>query len=136
MSERTDEFRRQIRELTDTVRGWMQLPEWAMREYQKKFRDETKAIFEAPALMLQKGPAKILLDPIAYDVPGYDAVVDLYLMPDYDDMAALALKDGVWEIEYPASDDNDKAGRIPAKLDRDVFLHVLNDIADNAVPSF
>ena len=50
-------------------------------------RDVDRQIFEIPALYLQKGPIRVLLDPVAYDVPGAEGVVDLYLMPTYDDLA-------------------------------------------------
>ena len=33
-------------------------------------RDVDGQVFEIPALFLQKGPTRVLLDPIAYDVPG------------------------------------------------------------------
>ena len=49
---------------------------------------------------LQKGPVRVLLDPIAYDVPGAEGVVDLYLMPTYDDMASLSFEHGDWVIRY------------------------------------
>ena len=51
--------------------------------------DSDGQVFEVPSLFLQKGPTRLLLDPIAYDAPGTEGVVNLYLMPTYDDMAAF-----------------------------------------------
>ena len=46
---------------------------------------------------IQKAPKPGLPpDPIAYDVPRTEGVVDLYLMPTYDDMASLYFQGG-WE---------------------------------------
>ena len=50
----------------------------------EKLRDEAGQVYEIPALFLQKGPIKLLLDPIGYDVPGAEGAADIYLMPAYD----------------------------------------------------
>ncbi len=43
-----------------------------------------------PALLMQEGPsAGLILEPIARSAPGADGVVDLYLLPAYDDIASL-----------------------------------------------
>ena len=44
---------------------------------------------------------KLLLEPIARSAPGADGVVDLYLVPAYDDVANLYFCDGSWQIRYP-----------------------------------
>jgi hypothetical protein len=42
----------------------------------------------------------VLLDPVARFVPGADGVVDLYLMPAYDDIASLYFVAGEWRLHY------------------------------------
>ena len=42
----------------------------------------------------------MLLDPVARFAPGADGVVDLYLMPAYDDIASLLFVNGEWRLHY------------------------------------
>jgi hypothetical protein len=46
--------------------------------------------YKAPGLLMQEGTDRILRDPIGRNAPGAEAVVDLYLMPAYDDIATLS----------------------------------------------
>ena len=74
-------FQGLVSDLTRQATAWANPAGWATRLYPKRMRAPDRSIFEVPALYLQKGPMQLLLDPIAYDVPGADAVVDLYLTP-------------------------------------------------------
>ena len=49
---------------------------------------------------MQEGTVRIILEPIARSTPGAEGVVDLYLMPAYDDVATLFYEDG-WKLHYP-----------------------------------
>jgi hypothetical protein len=102
-------------------------------------RTPDRSTFEIPALYLQRGPTQLLLDPIAYDVPGAEAVVDLYLMPTYDDTASLYCRDGRWTIHYVFPADQKAPAAIdkvePIPLNERNLLHVLDTIATNATPS-
>ncbi len=51
---------------------------------------------------VQRGTTRILLDPVARFVPRADGVVDLYLMPAYDDIASLYLVKGQWRVHCTA----------------------------------
>ncbi len=42
----------------------------------------------------------MLLEPIARSAPGAQGVVDLYLMPAYDDIASLFFDGERWQIHY------------------------------------
>jgi hypothetical protein len=42
----------------------------------------------------------MLLEPVARAAPGAEGVVDLYLMPAYDDIASLYFYDGDWHVHY------------------------------------
>src|SRR5438874_1824246 len=96
MSEQRDQFQKEVGTLVEQVRKWVEPHEWVTKVYPKKTRDAENQVYQVQALFLQKGPTRILLDPVAYDVPGAEGVVDLYLMPTYDDIASLYLEKGRW----------------------------------------
>lgn len=138
MSKQQEEWRRRLDDLVEVVRGWTEA-EWVARPYPKKMRDADGAVYEVPALFLQKGPIRLLLDPIAHDAPGSDGVVDLYLMPAYDDAARLHLIDGEWRIDYAFQDESEGTEVKPSPgltLSRESLNRVLDAIVNHAVPSF
>jgi len=140
MSEQRSQFQGRIDVLVSTIKGWVEPHEWVTKAYPKKMRDVDHQVYEVPALFLQKGPTRVLLDPVAYDVPGTEGVVDLYLMPTYDDMASLFFEQGNWVIHY-AFPPNPKGTRsvIEAQtlpLREETINQVLDSIAEHAEPSF
>ena len=139
MGDRRDTWRAQVDELVTQVAGWVEPKEWVTKPYTKKMRDADGTVFEVPSLFLQKGPTRLLLDPIAYDAPGSEGVVDLYLMPTYDDTASLYFIDGRWQIQYIFPEQPTVDGREqPAVMDlsESTLNRVLDEIACHAVPSF
>lgn len=82
----------------------------------------------------------MLLDPVAYDVPGAEGVVDLYLMPTYDDMASLYFEDGAWAIRYAFPADPVHTHSVTEPEDRPLSEETLNQVLDSIVlhvaPSF
>jgi hypothetical protein len=138
MSDARRQFERLVTDLVRQVNAWAGPADWTTQTYPKRMRDSNGSVFEVPALRLQKGPTRVLLDPIAYDVPGADAVVDLYLMPTYDDLASLYHRPDGWEIQYLFPDDPvrstlEEAEALP--LDQAALLRVLDAIAAHATPS-
>ncbi len=121
-----------VTDLVGQVKSWTGPHEWVAKEYSKRMRHGAEDIFEVPALQLQKGPVRLLLDPIAYDVPGTEGVVDLYMMPTYDDAARFSFANGAWTIRY-ASPERDKK-KIP--LSDHAVNKVLDTIASHDAPSF
>ena len=92
-------------ELAAKVAEWVERDDWVTKTYAKKMRDSDGTLFEVPSLVIQKGPTRLLLDPVAYDAPGSEGEpVDLYLMPTYDDAASLYLVNGRWRIQYVSPD--------------------------------
>jgi hypothetical protein len=140
MSKQRDQFHTRVENLVEQVRGWVEPHEWVTKEYPKKMRDVENQVYQIPALFLQKGPIRVLLDPVAYDVPGSEGVVDLYLMPTYDDMASLYFEEGGWTIHYAFPPDSKETHSvIEAKalpLREDTINKVLDSIAAHAEPSF
>jgi hypothetical protein len=136
MSERAVQFKKRVEALVEEIRGFTEPHDWVTRPYPKKFRDSDQTIHMIPALFLQKGPVRVLLDPVAYDVPGSDGAVDLYLMPTYDDMASLYFEKGHWLIRYSSPMTSleqslgEQADAIP--LNEATINQILDSIAANA----
>ena len=138
MAEQRDRWRARMDELVTQVAEWVEPNDWVTRPYPKRMRDSDGQVFEVPSLFLQKGPTRLLLDPIAYDAPGTEGIVDLYLMPTYDDMASLHLVEGRWKIHYvfpdqPAIDGTRQPEAM--ELSEETINRVLDEIACHAVPS-
>ena len=140
MSEQRDQFRNRVEALVNQVRRFAEPHEWVTKVYTKKLRDVENHVYQIPALFLQKGPVRVLLDPVAYDVPGAEGVVDLYLMPTYDDLASFYFEGGTWRIHYafpPAPTETRSAIETEAlPLVEESVNKVLDSIADHAEPSF
>jgi hypothetical protein len=140
MSEQRDQFQNRVRALVEQVRGWVEPHEWVTKAYPKKMRDVDDQAYLIPALFLQKGPIRILLDPLAYDVPGAAGVVDLYLMPTYDDLASLYFEEGMWKIHYAfplePKETPSVAETKALPLSEETVNKVLDSIAAHAEPSF
>jgi hypothetical protein len=139
MSAQRDQFQSRVNALATQVRGWVEPHEWVTKTYPKKLRDVDQQVYEVPALFIQKGPIRVLLDPVAYDVPGAEGVVDLYLMPTYDDMASLYFEKGMWMIHYAPTDPKETHSAIEPEalpLSEETINQVLDSIAAHAEPSF
>jgi hypothetical protein len=95
-----DAWQKRLSRLVDDVRLWAEESDWSTRLISKKMNDSRLGRYEAPALLMQKETTRILLDPIARFVPGAEGVVDLYLMPAYDDIATLIDLEGRWHLLY------------------------------------
>jgi hypothetical protein len=65
MSEQRDQFQKLVGDLVKQVKEWVEPHEWVTKPYPKKMRDADRQVFEVPALFLQKGPIRVLLDPVA-----------------------------------------------------------------------
>jgi hypothetical protein len=140
MSEQRDQFRNRVAALVEQVRGWVEPHEWVTKAYTKKIRDADNQVYLVQALLLQKGPTRVLLDPVAYDVPGAEGVVDLYLMPTYDDLASLYFEQGTWNIHYAFPAEFKEAHAIvdtkALPVSEETVNKVLDSIAAHAAPSF
>lgn len=140
MSRQRDQFQQRVEALVEQVSAWVEPREWVTKPYPKRMRDSDGQVFEIPALFLQKGPTRVLLDPVAYDVPGAEGVVDLYLMPTYDDMANRYFEGGRWVIHYAFPPDPMEASSVivteALPLSYETINQVVDSIATHAVPSF
>jgi hypothetical protein len=135
MSEQRDQFQRRVEALVAQVKSWVEPHEWVTKLYPKRMRDVDRQVFEIPALFLQKGPTRLLLDPVAYDVPGSEGAVDLCLMPTYDDSASLFFQNGGWVIYYTFPESPSLVENQALALSESSINQVLDSIAEHAVPS-
>ncbi len=123
-----------LAKLTSLVKGWATELDWSTREIPKKMKDSRLGDYEAPALLMQKETIRVLLDPIARFTPGADGVVDLYLMPAYDDIASLYLLNGEWRLHYmfpgakPAATIRDAES---SPLSKETLQRVLDEMTAN-----
>jgi hypothetical protein len=139
MSEKSDEFSRQVETVVRDFEASLSGRDWSMRRDQKRMRDETGNVYSVLSLTLINGPVRLLLDPNGYDIPGADGVMDLYLLPPYDPVATLYLEDGEWSIQSPfpaaldAIDNQTKWAR--SRLTKESISNTLGSIVEHAVPS-
>jgi hypothetical protein len=124
-----------LEELVRQVETWAKELDWSTRRIEKKMEDSKVGPYKAPALMFQRDTVRILLEPIARAAPGADGVVDLYLMPAYDDIASLYFYDNGWQLHYPfcsspSSATSPESDHKPFSLDS--FKDVLDEMIKNA----
>jgi hypothetical protein len=121
--------------LLKLVRSWAEELDWSTRQIKKAMQDSRLGNYEAPALIMQKGATRLFLDPIARFAPGADGVVDLYLMPAYDDIASLYFVNGEWRLHYMSPGTPSVATIREAEsspLSKDTFAQVLDEMTNNA----
>ena len=89
-----------LTDLVKNVRCWAETLGWATKQIELTRSDSQSGKYKVPALLLQDQDVRILLEPIARSAPGAEGVVDLYLMPAYDDIASLYFYDNNWHVHY------------------------------------
>ncbi len=89
-----------LTELVMVVKQWADEMGWATKQISKKISDAEIGEYKAPVLLFQKELIRIALEPISRSTPGGEAVVDLYLLPGYDDIASLYYYRDKWHLHY------------------------------------
>ncbi len=87
-----------ITALVGTVEAWAKESGWATRRIEKKLEDSRFGKHRVPALFMQADLARVLLEPLGRSSFGVEGIVDLYLMPRYDDIARITFSDGRWNL--------------------------------------
>ncbi len=95
-----DQWLARLTTLVETVRDWAVELGWSVRQFNSSLDDSEIGIYDAPALLLQLETTRILLEPIARSAPGTEGIVDLYVMPAYDDIASFYFVDGEWRLHH------------------------------------
>lgn len=86
--------------LLSSVKTWAEELGWATRIISKPLKDAEIGDYKAPALLLQQDMVRAGLEPIGRSAPGVEGVVDLYLLPVYDDIASFFHYDGKWHLHW------------------------------------
>lgn len=121
-----DEWVAAVTALVDQVEGWCKELDWATRRAAKRVKDD-RAVgpYEVPMLLMQHWDAKLLLTPVSRVVAGGGGRVDLYTMPEYDDVAALLWEGGAWQMYVQLGAEQ----RDPVPLTRETFRDVVETFA-------
>ncbi len=130
-----DEWIRRLSALIEQIKDWVVDSGWSTRTIEKGMQDLEIGAYTAPALLMQQETYRVLLEPIARAAPGADGVVDLYLLPAYDDIASLYLYDGEWKLHYmfpgsPTVATIREAAAVP--LSKEALQAVLDEMKTNA----
>ena len=88
----------QLTPLVSHVRGWAEELGWAARVVDKPLEDADIGDYKAPALVLQRDMTRVGLEPIGHAAAGVEGIVDLYVLPAYDDIAKLFFYDNRWHL--------------------------------------
>jgi hypothetical protein len=89
-----------VKALVDQVESWAREMHWSTRRVEKKLDDDWIGKHRVPALLMQEDTCRILLEPVGRSSSGAHGVVDLYLMPAYDDIASLYYYENRWNLHY------------------------------------
>ena len=125
----------QLDKLLANIQAWGRELDWATRRIEKRMRDADIGSYLAPALLLQHETLRLLVEPISSAAPGVDGLVEVYLMPAYDDVARLFLCDGRWSLSYVWSQTPRVQFGIepkPIRLTKAVFHRVVDEMKNNA----
>ena len=98
-----------VDDLVARVELWGNELGWATRRIEKRLDDSGVGAHKVPALLLQEGTVRVLLEPVSRRAPGANGVVDLYLMPAYDDVASLFYREDNWHVHYVIPGGNGRA---------------------------
>jgi hypothetical protein len=89
-----------VNALVDQVEAWAKELNWSTRRVEKRLDDSLIGEHRVPALLMQEDTCRILLEPVGRSAPGAEGVVDLYLLPAYDDIATLYYYNQRWNLHY------------------------------------
>jgi hypothetical protein len=124
-----------VKSLVSQVEQWAREIGWSTRRVDKKLDDAWIGKHQVPALLMQEAACRVLLEPVGRSIPGADGVVDLYLMPAYDDIASLYYYDDQWNLHYvfPGTKPTGTVRETkPLPLSRESLEKVLTEMRQNA----
>lgn len=125
-----------VKALVDQVEEWAQELNWSTRRVEKGIDDARIGKHRVPALLLQEETCRALLEPVARSTPGAEGVVDLYLMPAYDDVAVFFYYNGRWNLHYNMGRGTNAVVPAPAAeavpLSKEALGKVLAEMKKNA----
>jgi len=123
-----------LEQLVQAVQAWATELDCSTRRIGKPMNDSVLGPYQAPALLIQHETTRLLLDPIARFAPGVEGVVDFYVMPAYDDIATLMLREGKWSLRRDCHLGPEKLPKElpPVPFSKKVFARVLEEMKSHA----
>jgi hypothetical protein len=124
-----------VADLVGDVERWGKELGWSTRRIQRRLDDSRIGKHKVPALLMQEDAVRVYLEPVSRSVPGGDGLVELSLMPGYDDVASLYHLADSWYVHYVFPSPNSVAAVEEAEtrpLSRDVLAQVLARMKENA----
>lgn len=124
-----------VTELVEKMEQWARELGWATKRIEKKLDDARVGSHRVPALLMQEDTCRIILEPVGRSAPGNEGVVDLYLMPAYDDIGSIYFYGGRWNLHYAFSHNTvattaSEAEAIP--LSKETLENVLAEMKQHA----
>ncbi len=121
----------QLNALASQVRTWVEKAGWRTRLVSKPTRDGVLSRFEVPLLLMERDGVQIALNPVSrfsFDTKG---IVDLYVVPAYDEVANLYLMDEGWELAYQfvREGSTERQDVVGYHLAEEPLLRVLDEMA-------
>lgn len=130
-----DAWLERLRKLMERIKEWAEGLDWATKLVDKRMEDAEIGNYIAPALLIQREAVRLFLEPIARSAPRAEGVVDLYLMPSYDDIASIYYYHGRWNIHYMFQESPTIASVREAEgkpLTKEVLRDVFDEMTANA----
>ena len=115
-----------LKGLFTDLEGWAKQLGWSSKLVTKPMSDSQAGSYTAPALVVQCDTTRIMVEPVSRRAPGADGVVDLYLMPAYDDIASLYYYKNTWHIHHQP---RRTAEAVAAPLTIDAFKQAVEAMA-------
>jgi hypothetical protein len=125
-----------VAHLVNDVEQWVKELGWSTRRIVKKLDDADIGKHELPALLMQEDACRLMMEPVGRSSPGTEGIVELYLMPRYDDIASFFYYDQRWNLHYPMPTGTDIASVREAtahEVSKEVMQQVLDEIKAHAV---
>jgi hypothetical protein len=118
-----------------TVRAWAAEFGWATKVVEKPMEGSAIGDYMAPALLvLDEGDMRVILEPTSQAPTDAEGIVELCLMPSYEDIATLYFDGKRWRV-YDRRSDESGAGLAngePKVLSKSTFRNLVGELMSHA----
>lgn len=129
-----EEWLDRLQALIEQVKHWAVDAGWEIHQDVKPVIEPALGKYQVPLLFLQRGGREFVLSPLPRPGLGPEGVVDVYLMPGYDDVVSLECSHERWTVKPLRPSGATAQPWVttfdPLPLDRDSLLGILRSIAD------
>jgi len=136
-SHRIQDWQQILNDLFSKIRVWVSNRDCAVKLIDKTYEVNGSGRTTIPALLIQEEALKMIVDPIDWDPVKSESIVDLYIMPQYEDGARFFYGQNEWrlywvdpEILYPRELQRTDGS---TNLDSQNFNRLLDGLKQNAV---